>query len=603
MDARRVRTVRSQNGRRNRGFCGSRRLLASAGMFLVVMGWAAPLSHPAVDGFNLRAGTQTFAGRYQFTGETLLVETALAVREMGSDILKFYLGRDFPRQYGITLPAGINSLTALARDEPSCRRVLDLPFRHLLVWAYGFSPGGDTYWADGLSATERQREYAELYALTVHLLTTYNGTGKSFYLGHWEGDWYLLPNYVVTTNPTATRIQGMRDWLNTRQQAVDDARRNTPHSNVNVYVYAEVNRVRDAMVNGPGSNQRLVNQVLPAITNLDFVSWSAYDGQDLSRTEFHRTLDYIESQLSTNKAGVIPGRRVFIGEYGWGGSLSSAAQEPRTRGFLRHAIDWGASFVLFWQMYNNEPDRSYWLIDSSGQRTPCYDLHARFLNQARLEVGRFHQDQGRLPGEAEFAALMTPYLGRAFPAPVSLAVSNATPIEVGPSTAQVRVSLRQGIYGEEQARVKLHWGRQDGGADAAAWEQSVDLGLNTRFGPALFAATLAGLEPNTTYFYRGRATNAQGASWAATSASVTTTPPAPQLREARVTEGVWQTRVGDNAVGMVAAGCQIQVTTNLAVSTPWSTVWSGQGVLLPFVWTDTELAAQPQKFYRVLFEP
>ncbi len=104
----------------------------------------------------------------------------------------------------------------------------------------------------------------------------------------------------LTKQRHPTAIQGMRDWLNTRQQAVDDARRETPHTNVNVYAYAEVNRVRDAMLNGPDNNQRLVNQVLPAVTNLDFVSWSAYDGQDLDPEELHRTLDYIESHLATN---------------------------------------------------------------------------------------------------------------------------------------------------------------------------------------------------------------------------------------------------------------------------------------------------------------
>jgi hypothetical protein len=370
----------------------------------------APRFDPAVSAFNLRVGTQTFAGKYQFTTNTLLVETALAIQTMGSDILKFYLGRNLPRQYGITLPTAVDSLTTLARDEPSCRTVLNLPFRHFLVWAYCFSPGGDAYWADGMSATERQHEYEEFYAFAGHLLTSYSGSDKHFYLGHWEGDWYLLPGYVTTTNPSPTAIQGMRDWLNTRQQAVDDARRDFPHTNVKVYAYAEVNRVRDAMVNGPDSNQRLVNQVLPAIANLDFVSWSAYDGQNLEPTELHRTLDYIASQLSTNKAATIPGRRVFIGEYGWGGSLSSLEQLPPTRRFIRATLAWGVPFVLFWQIYNNEPDRAYWLIDAEGRFTPCYKLHARFLKDARQNIARFHQQHGRLPNDTEFADLAMPLL-------------------------------------------------------------------------------------------------------------------------------------------------------------------------------------------------
>src|ERR1041385_930018 len=62
---------------------------------------AAPLTDPDVDRYNMHVGTQTFAGLYNFTTNTLLVETAEAIRAMGSDALKFYLGPDFSRQYRI----------------------------------------------------------------------------------------------------------------------------------------------------------------------------------------------------------------------------------------------------------------------------------------------------------------------------------------------------------------------------------------------------------------------------------------------------------------------------------------------------------------------
>ena len=50
-----------------------------------------------------------------------------------------------------------------------------------------------------------------------------------------------------TTNPSPATISGMIGWLNNRQQAVDDAKAATPHTNVYVFNYAECNRVRDAM--------------------------------------------------------------------------------------------------------------------------------------------------------------------------------------------------------------------------------------------------------------------------------------------------------------------------------------------------------------------
>jgi len=50
--------------------------LALVAAFLACRAAGASLSDPAVDAYNVRVGTQTFAGLYQFTTNTLLVETA-----------------------------------------------------------------------------------------------------------------------------------------------------------------------------------------------------------------------------------------------------------------------------------------------------------------------------------------------------------------------------------------------------------------------------------------------------------------------------------------------------------------------------------------------
>src|SRR5258706_418043 len=64
---------------------------------------AALMSDPAADAYNVRVGSQTFAGLYKFSTNTLLVETAEAIRDMGSGVLKFYMGSDYVTKYGITL--------------------------------------------------------------------------------------------------------------------------------------------------------------------------------------------------------------------------------------------------------------------------------------------------------------------------------------------------------------------------------------------------------------------------------------------------------------------------------------------------------------------
>jgi hypothetical protein len=563
---------------------------------------AGTMSDPEVDRYNLRVGTQTFSGLYQFTTNTLLVETAEAIRGMGSDIVKLYLGRDFDRQYRITLPASVTNLAALVRDEPSCRRVFDSDFHHIVAWAYCFGPGPDAYWLDGMTPVERQNEYAEMYDLARHLLTTYSGSGKRFYLGHWEGDWYLLPNYQTTTNPSPTAIQGMRDWLNTRQQAVDDAKRDTPHTDVDVFLYAEVNRVRDAMLNGPGSNQRLVNTVLPAVTNLDYVSWSSYDGQDLGAPDLAATLDYIQSNLATNKAAVIPGRRVFIGEYGWGGSFSSAAQEPRTRGYWRTLFDWGTPFMLFWEVYNNEPGKAFWLVDSSGYRTPCYQLHQRYLNAAKLRLGEFKQAQGRLPDASEFANLVTPMLNAPLPPPVSLNLTNLSATNVGPDTATLSGTLRQGVYGELWAQVFVCWGTTDGGTNRAAWQQVVDLGRNSRFGVATFSTALLGLEPARTYFFRFHATNGVAEGWSVAGTAFTTALRRPRFSKVQSGPVGFELWVEPGAPASPSSSVFLEASTNLSDPGSWMTVYQTNADAW-FSWLDPGLSLWSQRFYRAVQTP
>lgn len=485
-------------------------------------GSQARLRHPAADAYNVRVGTQTFGVKYHFTTNTPLIETASAIRELDSDILKFYLGPGLARQYGIRIPKHITNLTSLAKLEPSCREVLDMPFQHIFAWTYPFSPSGEVVWQDGYSRQERRREYEEIFSLSRYLLTNYNNSGKRFYLGHWEGDWYLLPNYNTTVNPSPTRMQGMIDWLNSRQAAVDDALLSTPHTNVFVYHYTEVNRVRDAMANSPSNNQRLVNAVLPSITNLDYVSWSSYDGMDLPEPDLHATLSFIERNLSTNKASTIPGKRVFIGEYGWGGTLSSADQEAPTRNYIQQLLKWGTPFILFWEMYNNEPHKQYWLVDTNNVKVPCWHLHQRFINAARFKVAQFHETMGRVPSSDEFASMAIRLLERPLPAPVRVSVRNENASGISKTSASLHGSVQQGIYGDELAMVQLYYGTDDGGTASAQWASSVACGVNTNFNGGSFTARLNNLVAGTRYHFRFAASTSDGLFWAPSTDSFVT---------------------------------------------------------------------------------
>ena len=185
--------------------------------------------------FNTILGTQAIGGRYHFTKEAPLVEAARAILGMGSNTLKFSLTAE--KSDGVEP----KSLAEIVLRSKSIQTVLGMPFAYYLFWAYPISTSADRFQPASLPD-----EYKEMYALTRTLLQAYVGTGKTFYLGNWEGDWHLThedPNYV----PTEQEVLNMIAWVKIRQKAVDDAKHDTPDSGVQLFYYLEVNRVVDAM--------------------------------------------------------------------------------------------------------------------------------------------------------------------------------------------------------------------------------------------------------------------------------------------------------------------------------------------------------------------
>ncbi|MEO0794819.1 MAG: cellulose binding domain-containing protein [Verrucomicrobiota bacterium] len=377
----------------------------------------APQQPPAtvkdVDSVNQILGTQTVAPHYQFTNESKLVETAEAIQSMGSNILKIALS---PQAYGITDANHLEyQYTQLLSEEPSFVQVLNMDFAHYFFWV---ETAGEIVDGDGLNALEAQREYQRLYDLTTYLLETFDGTGKTFYLGHWEGDWRLLNDVDRQWDRSRQdvpedRIQGMIDWLNIRQQAVDDAKTNANVSNVDVFHYVELNLVESAQ---PGWD-RIVNRVLPYV-NVDLVSYSCYDSttkidnEAELRQRLVTALDTIEANLPA-KPGLPFERRVFIGEFGfplynlWQYNDAGVEQNRRAGWLIETAMDWGTPFILYWQMYDNEYDASlnsysgFWLIDRYGDQAPLYDTYQGYYQALDTWISEFKTTFGRAPSQAE----------------------------------------------------------------------------------------------------------------------------------------------------------------------------------------------------------
>lgn len=360
-----------------------------------VQGPVCPDAWPEeVKAYNYAIGTQTIGPSYGFTQESRLVETARQILSMGSNIMKTTL----------SLEQGFTYCHEMLEKNPDYRTIMGMDFRYYFFWVYS---SADTAWRDGFSDAEKEIEYDNMYRLADYLLKTFVGTGKEFFLGHWEGDWHLteMDGNLQTVDPD--RIKGMINWYKTRQKAIDDAEEANPGSDVKVWHYCEVNRVLDAIDRG---YDRIVNKVLP-YTGVDYVSYSSYDAiggdsyETLSST-LHRALDAIEAALVPKDC--ISGKRVFIGEYGFSNkSVGQGEQDARSRMVMKASLEWGCPFVLYWEMYNNEVDDSgqqvgFWLINDSGVRQTVYYTHVNFYDKMKCWVYKYIQQHGDWPSREEF---------------------------------------------------------------------------------------------------------------------------------------------------------------------------------------------------------
>lgn len=397
---------------------------------------SAPSSLSPLDRYNTILGTQSIGATYQFTRENLLLESARAALAMGSSVFKFTMGRGcqrflfapsrsaypdtmqyllnqgsdaaveprirFPNARHDPVPAreDIRTLTDLAQREPVFAQVFSLPFASYHIWTYAFTP---RWWNRGFGSEDQQKEYEEIRAFAAYLFRTYNRSGKTFYLGHWEGDWHLRPSLKIDTDAEVTpeSLRGMIDWLRVRQRAIDDAKRDTPHEDVQIYHYCEVNHVTAV---SREKRPSVCNRVLPEV-DVDYVSYSAYDSLGDIAANIPRALDDIEKKLPSKKS--IAGKRVFIGEYGFPAHrVPEPDRDRKSRQIMRIGLEWGCPFILCWQMYNNEwtdgHENGYWLINDRNEKTQLWHTHHAFYQKARQWLKASQERERQLPDPATF---------------------------------------------------------------------------------------------------------------------------------------------------------------------------------------------------------
>ena len=332
----------------------------------------------------------THAGaKYHHSDRDVLNEGAMQLEALKMRTIKLWMPR--PHQmyrFNHNWPddSELDSLTQVART-PAWREVLDRPFDTYYLEAFSL-PRDSISFKDGLTPAERRIITDQFDELTRHLLTTYRGTGKTFVLQNWEGDWALRPAMDPSIDPTPQRIEAMIDWLNARQAGVDRARATVGEDGVRVLHAAETNLVLQQMRDDrPG----VVRDVLPN-TRIDLVSYSAYDTRGHPHA-FRAALEYMAMHLPpTDRTDLGP--RVVVGEFGVPETqMGLDAVKRMLPEQVEIATAYGCEHLLYWALYCNEPRgdppipvtrndqvNGFWLIKPDGSRAWAWHYFKTLLD-------------------------------------------------------------------------------------------------------------------------------------------------------------------------------------------------------------------------------
>ncbi|MBP6965092.1 MAG: hypothetical protein KBC96_11865 [Armatimonadetes bacterium] len=362
------------------------RLACLAAMILMAGGTTMGADARDRDLRDIVGSTHT-GGKYNFTEKDFVNEGADKLLALGTRVIKLWFTERSANSYPFNSDwPEVGSLTELAQT-PYFRRVFDKPFTVYMLEA--FRPGiGDQYHKRGMTREEIAAEKREFYELTKYLLTTYKGTGKTFILQNWEGDW-VLRDVKIENEPKPKSVQGMIDWLNARQDGVEQARREFGMRGVTVAHAAEVNLMDLAMKGGV----TVANDVLPK-THCDLVSYSAWDTlRDPGK--FRAALDYLNDKMPDSR--LFGSDNVFVGEYGAPENNVGGPEKQLEiiKGATETALDWGARWVVYWELYCNEPSREYegrptntdcrgfWLVRPDGTKAPVWNYFAQLMRPRR----------------------------------------------------------------------------------------------------------------------------------------------------------------------------------------------------------------------------
>ncbi|HSV13989.1 MAG TPA: hypothetical protein VLI90_06990, partial [Tepidisphaeraceae bacterium] len=334
-------------------------------------------------------------GKYFLTDGDYLNEGADQVAASGSKVLKLWFN---PVRYpwNSHWPDKVPAMVDLAQT-PYYRAVFAKPFSTIILVAYSFGRD-EHYFVNGVTDDQLADETRQFHDLTAYLLTTYRGSGKTFVLQHWEGDWALRDDhtghiYDDKVTPTQKAIDSMIRWINARQAGISQARAEVKDSDVHVYGACEANRVEDSMAGRPG----VANSVLPH-TTVDLASYSSYVSLT-SPDRLSKAVDYLAGQLPPTAAFGQNPHSIYLGEFGYpeNGDLGAAGVNDRINTVVQVVKAKQLPYAILWQTYcneikkdvtaapplngpgNNDKFKGYWLVKPDGKPSVAWHRYRQLI--------------------------------------------------------------------------------------------------------------------------------------------------------------------------------------------------------------------------------
>ncbi len=336
-------------------------------------------------------------GFYQWVGldpdpSTSLLRSARdRAAQTGVTTLRLYLGPRFdydqpylsPNRFARRTEKPVTPASILAL--PHLQATLDDPrFSTLILTVYSALDYGagpdDINLLRPFGDRERKAVHSQISELTRLFYTRYGDQDRTVILANNEVDEKLMEIANYSQSPQLA-VANLISWINARQDAVEEVRREFPQARLRVLHAFEISVVnlKIALIDGRYRKTARTIQGWSALRDVvphvrfDLLSYSAYESAnspfrtrntdtppEQTGLRLSRDLDRIAraSQASVSPFGkrLFGAKSVMIGELGFARekfeSAPSGGVLPRLQSAIETAAEWGCPWVILWQVFD-----------------------------------------------------------------------------------------------------------------------------------------------------------------------------------------------------------------------------------------------------------